>query len=108
MSQKRKLKRLAGLFCQVLRVDRPSQYIIRITRLEPPDISRDVSHFSSTVIPSLYISYIVREIILHVQNICNVAAAPLPARCQDSSWLDDCLKRKHNADMTPMPSNIRL
>lgn len=93
----------AGIFCQVLRVDRPSLYTTRVTRLNPSSISSEVSCFGASVLPALYISYIVREIVLSVQNACNIAAIPPPPSSQDSSWLENCLKRKHNADVVLVP-----
>lgn len=92
----------AGLFCQVLRVDRPTHYITRVTRLEPIAIRSEVSNFGSSVLPAIYKSYIVREILLSVQNNCHTSQHS--SNTQDSSWLIDCLKRNINDSPVPHTS----
>ncbi|KAG1470668.1 hypothetical protein G6F56_002550 [Rhizopus delemar] len=75
----------AGLFCQVLRVNGPSPYITRVTRLGLLSISSYVYRFGAVALPSLYKRYIVRKIVLSVQNACNIAAASPSTHCQNSS-----------------------
>ncbi|KAI8088583.1 hypothetical protein BDF21DRAFT_460697 [Thamnidium elegans] len=68
----------AGLFCQVLRVDRPSPYVTRVTRLESSNIGSDVVQLGTTVL--------------------------LHPCCKYSSWSDDCHKREHDANVVPVSS----
>ncbi|GAN09213.1 hypothetical protein MAM1_0250c08735 [Mucor ambiguus] len=91
----------AGLFSQVLRVDRPSPYITRITRLQPATISPHVSLFGASVLSCLHITYIVGQIVKYVQDICNDVATS--STSQDSSWLTTRVKRRHQAALTPFP-----
>ncbi|CEP18622.1 hypothetical protein [Parasitella parasitica] len=95
----------AGLFSQVLRVDRPTQYMTRVTRLEPSIIRNEVSYFGTSVLPAIYKSYIVREIVQKVQNICYTSN--LSANTEDSSWLLNCVKRNRSDSLIPQTSTSK-
>ncbi|KAI9354413.1 hypothetical protein BD770DRAFT_324909, partial [Pilaira anomala] len=54
-----------GLFCQVLRVDRPTAYVTRVTMI----VRSEVSNFDTSVLPAIYKSYVVHEIVHSVQKM---------------------------------------
>jgi hypothetical protein len=92
----------SGLFCQVLRVDNPSPYMTRVTRLEPSTIRSEISYFGSSVLPTIYKSYIVREVIFSVQKICHSSEVSDNSTL-DSFWLLNCVKRSHNDLLSTPP-----
>lgn len=70
---------------------RPVTYITRTRRMVPIPISTNTTHFGSSVLPALYASFTVREIVKQVQKSCSSPSFST----SDSSWLQDCLEMKH-------------
>lgn len=75
----------SGLQSFLVRADRPSPYITRLTRVRSIHISSDVSNFGHTVLPSLYSAWLAREIVKRIQLLLASRAATNTA---DSSWLE--------------------
>lgn len=75
----------SGLQSFLVRADRPTPYVTRLTRVRSVHISSDVSNFGPTVLPSLYSAWLAREI---VKRVLLLPTSPAAINNADSSWLE--------------------
>lgn len=79
----------SGLQSVLLRADRPTSYITRITRDRSVHISSNISEFGLTVLPSLYSAWLTREIVKRVSLLITSPTASTNNKETDSSWLEN-------------------
>ncbi|GAN01509.1 hypothetical protein MAM1_0008d00942 [Mucor ambiguus] len=76
----------SGLQSCLVRADRPTPYVTRITRARSVHISSDISNFGPSVLPSMYSAWLSREIVKRVLLLLSTSLTAV--RDADSSWLE--------------------
>lgn len=94
----------SGLQSLLLRADRPTSYITRITRDRSVHISSNISEFGLTVLPSLYSAWLTREIVKRVSLLITSPTVIINNNESDSSWLENYWKPNNSLLITPETS----
>ncbi|KAG1052782.1 hypothetical protein G6F43_005096 [Rhizopus delemar] len=72
----------------VVRADRPTKYITRIQKSRTYHLSNDISKFGTTVLPAIYIAWIIKDIVKNTYNIIQEGNIHNNnSNIQDSEWL---------------------
>ncbi|RCH87751.1 hypothetical protein CU097_009214 [Rhizopus azygosporus] len=58
----------SGLQSYVVRENRPTKYITRIQKSRNYHLSSDISQFGTTVLPAIYIAWIIKDIVRNTYN----------------------------------------
>lgn len=59
----------SGLQFYVIHADRPTKYITRMSKSRPYHISNDISEFGKSVLPAIYIAWVIKGIVARVDTL---------------------------------------
>ncbi|KAI9482854.1 MAG: hypothetical protein EXX96DRAFT_599565 [Benjaminiella poitrasii] len=76
----------SGLQSCLIRADRPTSYVTRITRAYSVHISSDISNFGPSVLPAMHSAWLAREIVKRVSLLPPTSLTAVSNA--DSSWLE--------------------
>jgi hypothetical protein len=78
----------SGLQSYVIRADRPTKYTTRIQKPRNYHLSSDISQFGTTVLPTIYIAWVIKDIVRNMYNIIQESNAHNNnSNIQGSEWL---------------------
>lgn len=82
-----------------LRADRPTKYITRIQKSRNYHLSSDTSQFGTTVLPAIYIAWVIKDIVRDTYNITQESNTDNNnSNIQDSEWLTQYWKDSEKED----------
>ena len=89
----------SGLQSYIVRADRPTKYIARIQKSRAYHLSSDISQFGTTVLPAIYIAWIIKDIVRNTYNIIQKSNTyNNSSNIQGSEWLTQYWEESEKED----------
>ncbi|KAG1135866.1 hypothetical protein G6F37_012478 [Rhizopus arrhizus] len=89
----------SGLQSYVVRADRPTKYITRIQKSRTYHLSSDISQFGTTVLPAIYIAWIIKDIVRNTHNVIQESNTHNNnSNIQGSEWLTQYWEESEKED----------
>ncbi|KAL7327925.1 hypothetical protein PS15p_206286 [Mucor circinelloides] len=89
----------SGLQSYVIRADRPTKYITRIQKSRNYHLSSDISQFGTTVLPAIYIAWVIKDIVRNTYNIIKESNTHNNnSNIQGSEWLTQYWEESEKED----------
>ncbi|KAI8096037.1 hypothetical protein BDF21DRAFT_448153 [Thamnidium elegans] len=94
----------SGLQSYVVRADRPTRYITRTQKYKTYHVSNNISNFGSTILPVIYIAWVIKDIAKNTYNIIQESDEDDNNR-NSSEWLTQYWDESEEEDMPQTSSS---
>ncbi|KAG2237056.1 hypothetical protein INT48_001824 [Thamnidium elegans] len=94
----------SGLQSYVVRADRPTRYITRTQKYKTYHVSNNISNFGSTILPVIYIAWVIKDIAKNTYNIIQESDED-DNNSNSSEWLTQYWDESEEEDMPQTSSS---